>query len=130
VRMGCCTSLLYGTPRASKNTVKSVLAPDYHLASAVRSRHGARVCHLNCRDSSDPGTPRVYLGSAFLQVSALRCDYGRRDSPWTEVRISGHIVLRPGPCRTLCRPAACRAGGGTLRGSVSGRLDAAALAGL
>jgi hypothetical protein len=32
-----------------------------NLASAVRSRHGVRVCHLNCRDSSDPGTFRVYL---------------------------------------------------------------------
>jgi len=37
-----------------------VFGPD-DLASAVRSRHGVRVCHLNCRDSSDPGTFRVYL---------------------------------------------------------------------
>src|SRR5690348_11227135 len=34
-RMGCCTSLLYGTTGASKNTVNLVLTSDYQLGTGL-----------------------------------------------------------------------------------------------
>ncbi len=38
--MGCCTSLLYGTIHASKNTVNLVLTSDYQLGNWICHRTG------------------------------------------------------------------------------------------
>ena len=51
--------------------------PDH--GDSVRCRLGVRICHLNCGDSADPGTSRVYLEAASPPVSACHAISGRAD---------------------------------------------------
>jgi len=62
------------------------------LASAVRCRLGVRICHLNCEDSADPGTSRVYLEAASPQVSTLQRNRGRPESSWLDRHESPHTA--------------------------------------
>jgi hypothetical protein len=62
------------------------------LASAVRCRLGVRIWHLNCEDSADPGTSRVYLEAASSQVSTLRHNRDRSESSWPDRHESLHTA--------------------------------------
>jgi hypothetical protein len=90
---------------------------DIHLASAVRSRLGVRICHLNCEDSADPGTSRVYLEDASPQVRTLQRNRGQPESSWPDRHKSPHTAPRPRFAGHFAGPVACRAGGRTVVGA-------------
>ena len=61
--MGCCTSLLYGTANASKNTVKAVLISAPSLGS---------VLHVACRNRREticPACSAIYKRDATATTS-------------------------------------------------------------